>query len=85
MGKEFKVERHMRTYNNPKGICAITSRDNIKVLATLGHNKGELVVYNSFLDDESTVTPFDIELQSIEISSDVFLYVEIIGVICLCY
>jgi len=73
MSKEFQVEKHIRTYNNPKGICAITSRDNIKIIATLGRNKGELIIYNTFLNDESTINPFDTELQSIEISSDVFL------------
>lgn len=73
MGKEFEIEQHIRTYSNPRGVGAVASRDNIKVLATLGHNKGELAVYNTFINSETTVSPFETELQNIELSLDVTL------------
>lgn len=77
MNKDFLVEKHIRTYSNPRGLCAITSKDNIKILATVGLSKNELIIYNSFLNDETSITPFETELQSIEISLDVITIIKL--------
>ena len=67
--KSFTIELSIKTYNNPKGLCAIGTNNDAVVLVTLSDDKGSLRVYNDKIKKD--IKAFEIAVQHIALSLNV--------------
>ena len=74
--KGFSVEQHIKTIPNPRGACAISSSDNMPLLATLSSEEGSVTVYNYYTKKANPIKAFTSGIQHIAISLDVcYIYI----------
>ena len=78
----FSVEQHIKTYLNPRGVCAISSNNEKSVLATLGSEEGTFAVHNYYLKNVQVIKAFSTGIQHIAISLDVKEFNNSIGIAC---
>ena len=75
----FAVELLIKTCPNLRGACAISSNNEMSVLATLAKEEGFLTIQNYYLKSMKTIKAFTSGIQNVAISLDVFVVSDNLG------
>ena len=74
INQEFIVTKHIKTYYNERGACAINFTNDMAVLATLSKTEGDLMIYNDFLKTDNNVKVFNTGIQNIALNLNVSFF-----------